>query len=52
MDFLTARDLALDGEVIFMFDGDRGISGDTVADPGAMVKDLRQSNSQQSKVVP
>ena len=36
IDFRTASDLALEGDVIFIFDGDRGISGDTVFDPGAM----------------
>lgn len=37
-DFRTASDLAFDGDMIFMFDGDRGRSGDTVFEPGAILK--------------
>jgi hypothetical protein len=32
--------LALEGDEMFILDGDRGISGDTAFDAGAMVNDL------------
>jgi hypothetical protein len=44
IDFLTAKDLAFEGEEMFMLEGDRGISGDTVAEPGAMVKESQAVN--------
>ena len=38
IDFLMANDFALDGDMLaLMFDGDRGISGDTVLDAGAIL---------------
>lgn len=38
IDFLMARDLAREGDMFALrFDGDRGISGDTVFVGGAMI---------------
>jgi hypothetical protein len=38
IDFLIANDLARDGDIFaLIFDGDRGISGDTAFDEGAIL---------------
>jgi hypothetical protein len=44
IDFLTAKDLAFEGEEMFILEGDRGVSGDTVAEPGAMAKESQAVN--------
>jgi hypothetical protein len=39
IDFLTASDFAFDGDIFaLMLEGDRGISGDTALDNGAILK--------------
>jgi hypothetical protein len=51
IDFLTAKDLAFEGEEMFILEGDRGISGDTVAEPGAMAKESQAVKSSRGGAV-
>jgi hypothetical protein len=43
IDFLMARDFAFDGDMLeFILEGDRGISGDTAFDDGAILNAARE----------